>query len=173
MRFQNRELHTVKRGDPFNTVKLIDRIASQEKNHPFIQEAIKTENLNGSKESLKRVLNCIYHLCKFFPDPDKTQYIRSVNRMLKDRRANCVDYTVFLSSFLRALFVSHFIRIVQTSKDYDGYNHIYVVLLDGTAIDPVINQDQDGNEFLKEVREKPSFGEEVPYIKKFDKKIIA
>ncbi len=172
MRLRNAELLTIKRGNNFRTLKLIDKVAGGEKNHDFIQESIKKIGLNGSRQSVQRVFNCVYNLCKFFPDPEETQYIRSVNRQLKDRRANCVDYTVFLSAFLRALKVPHLIRMVQTDEEGDGFNHIYVVLSDGTALDAVINQSQDGTEPFKVKREPPAFGEEVPYIRKYDKKVF-
>lgn len=171
MRDRNTELLQIKRGDNFRTLKLIDKVAHFEQNHDFIRRSIEMLGLTGDRDSLKRVFDCVYNLCKFFPDPEETQYIRTVNRQLKDRRANCVDYTVFLSAFLRALKVPHSIRMTQTDEDFPGYNHIYIVLQDGTALDPVINQSQDGTEPFKTRRAPAAFGQEVPYIKKFDKKI--
>lgn len=171
MRFRNAELLVVRRGDNFRTLKLIDKVANAEKDHDFIKTSIEKLGLTGDRKSLKRVFDCIYRLCKFFPDPEETQYVRSVNRQLKDRRANCVDYTVFMSAFLRALKVPHSIRMTQTDEENNGYNHIYIVLPDGTALDPVINQAQDGTEPFKGQRLPAAFGQEVPYIKKYDKKI--
>ena len=68
----------------------------------------------------------------------------------------------------------HVFRMVSTNKNKpNDYNHIYVVLADGTPLDLVIGQDQDGKEILKRANERTNFlGTEVPYIKKKDVKIL-
>lgn len=172
MRLDNREILKLPKGNNFKTLKLIDKIARKEKDHDFIQRSIEKIGLTGSRKDIKRFFCAVYKLLPFSPDPAETQYIRTVNRQLKDRRANCVDYTLLLSSFLRAVKVPHSIRMVRTNPDGGGFNHIYVVLLDGTPIDPVIGQAQDGSEPLKPKRKPPVFGKEVPYFEKYDRKII-
>lgn len=172
MRWENKELYYLPRGNNHKTLKLIDKIARKEAKHPYIKKAVHRFRLDNSKESIERIFNSIYKTIKFFPDPTNTQYIRSVNRQLKDRRGNCVDYTLFLSAFLRALGAPHFIRMVQTEEHAPGFNHIYIVLDDGTPLDLVIGQDQNGNEPNKTKRNPPRFGEQVPFVKKYDKRII-
>ena len=175
MRFSDREILHVPRGNNFKTLKLIDKVAREEAKHPFIIESIERLGLDGSKDSIEKIFNAIYKITRFFPDPDARQYIRTVNRQLKDRRANCVDYTVFLSAFLRALKVPHKIRMVQTDEGRPGFNHIYCVLMDGTPLDLVIGQSQDGSEpaKLQGNRRPARFGEEVPFIRKHDRLIKA
>jgi hypothetical protein len=172
MRKQNRELLFIPRGNNFKTLKIIDKIAKEEQKHPFIKQAVQKYKLDQSPESIERIFKAIYKLIKFYPDPANTQYIRTVNRQLKDKRGNCVDYTLFLTSFLRALGVPHSIRMVQTDKHASGFNHIYIVLDNGTPLDLVIGQDQNGLEPLKEKRNAPMMGIQVPFERKYDKRII-
>ena len=171
MRNANREIYRLPRGNNYKTLRLIDKIARSEQNHPFILEAIRRYGLDSSRESVEKIFNAIYKTVKFFPDPNNTQYIRTVNRQLKDKRGNCVDYTLFLTSFLRKLKIPHSIRMVQTDDNARGFNHIYVILADGTPLDLVINQDQDGSEPNKIERKPPRMGEQVPFVRKHDRKI--
>ena len=172
MRFKNAEIEVIKNGNQMATLSLVDKYAEREKNHPFIKKSIEKYNLNGSTESLKKIFNAIFNIVIFFPDPSHVQYVRTVNRTLKDRRGNCVDYSVFFSAFLRALGVPHVIRIVEyPNQAQPGISHIYVQTLDGVNLDAVIGQDQNGNEANKKFR-RGFFNVEVQPIKqKIDKKI--
>lgn len=173
MRFEDREILTVVRGDQFKTLKLINRFAEEGKAHPFIKSSIKKYGLDKSPASLEKLFNALHRLVYFFPDPKGSQLIRTVNRTLKDQRGNCVDYTVLQSAFLRALGVPHKIRMAEYEGQQDpGLSHIYIQTADGLTMDPVIGQDQHGNEINKAYR-KPYFNMERPFIKKFDKTIRA
>lgn len=173
MRWKNVEIYTLAKGNNHKTLETIDEVARSEKDHEFIQRAIERYHLDNSRDSIKRMFDAVYRLVRFYPDPEQTQYVRTVNRMLKDLRGNCVDYTVMLSAFLRAMNVPHVIRMVRTEEDISGYNHIYVTLLDGTPLDPVMNQDQDGTEMIKMDGDRlpPLFGVTAPYINKFEREI--
>jgi hypothetical protein len=171
VRFENSELYHLPRGNNHKTLKLIDKIAESEKNHPFIQESIRRFRLGNDPDSIRKIFDAIYRIIKFYPDPQETQYIRTVNRQLKEKRGNCVDYTTFLSAFLRAVKAPHTIRMVRTEEGIRGFNHIYIVGPQNTPMDLVIGQSQDGSEPLKSQRNPNGFGQEVPFLKKFDKKI--
>ena len=154
------------------TLALVDKYAEREKNHPFIIDSIRKYGLNGSRESLNKIFQAIFNIVYFFPDPSNVQYVRTVNRTLKDRRGNCVDYSVIFSAFLRALGVPHVIRIVEyPNQAQPGISHIYVQTLNGINLDAVIGQDQNGNEANRPIR-RGFFDVEIqPIKKKIDKKV--
>lgn len=173
MRFNNTEIEVVPNGDQKKTLLLVDKYAELEKNHPFITSSIKKYGLDGSKQSLKRIFDAIFKLIYFFPDPTDTQYVKTVNRTLKDRRGNCVDYSVVFSAFLRALRVPHYIRIVEyPNQAVPGISHIYVKTLDGITLDAVIGQDQHGNEINKKHRFGFFDREILPIKQKIDRTVI-
>lgn len=161
--------------DQFKTLKEIDLIAKAEAQHPFVQDSIRRYNLKNDLESIKHVFNAAFNVATFFPDPVGHQYIRTVNRTLKDQRANCVDYTVFISAFLRAMDIPHKIRMASFDKDNPkAYQHIYPLMINGLVLDVVYGQDQDGAESLKDPEDRKAFfNKEVPYFGNFDKLISA
>lgn len=172
MRFRNAEIEIIPNGDQLKTLALVNKYAELEKNHPFITSSIKRYNLTGSTENLKKIFDCIFKLVYFFPDPASAQYVRTVNRTLKDRRGNCVDYSVLFSAFLRALQVPHRIRIVEyPNQKVPGISHIYVQTLNGITLDAVIGQDQEGREVNKKIRQG-FFNKEIQPIKKKIDRIV-
>lgn len=169
MRFADSEILLKRGANQFDTLSNIDRIASREAKHEFIQESIKKYNLRPDLNSLKKIFEAGFRIIFFFPDPYDIQNIRTVNRSLKDRRGNCVDYTVFFSAFLRALGIPHIIRMVSFDpSDPGNYSHIYPMTLDGVILDAVFGQDQNGNEVNRKNR-RPLFNRTIPHVGKFDK----
>ncbi len=171
MRFNDSEILISSHADQKKTLREIDKIAEIGKNHDFIKFSVLKNNLRNDLESIKAIFNSAFNLTTFQPDPTGHQYIRTVNRFLKDRRGNCVDYTVFISAFLRAIRVPHIIRMVSfDSEQPKSYQHIYPLTINGLPLDAVYGQDQDGNEFKKSKSERESFfSKEVPFIGKYDK----
>jgi len=171
----NSEIILSNHADQHKTLKEIDKIAQAESMHPFVQDSIKKFRLKNDLESIKHVFNAAFKVATFFPDPAGNQYIRTVNRTLKDRRANCVDYTVFISAFLRGMKVPHIIRMASFDKDNPkAYQHIYPLTANGLILDAVYGQDQDGQEALKDPEDRtPYFNHEVPYFGSFNKMIRA
>ena len=103
----------------------------------------------------------------FVPDEPGSQVIRTVNATLRDKSANCVDYTVFIAAIAKCAGLDVIIRIVQC-EGHKNYGHVYPII-NNTPLDVTIGQDQTGRE--REIRKEtnlPILGVEVPYIKKFD-----
>lgn len=175
MRLPNSEIILSSHADQKKTLAEIDKIARAESLHPFIQDSIKKYGLKNDFESIKNIFNAAFKTATFFPDPEGHQYIRTVNRTLKDRVANCVDYTVFISAFLRAIDAPHIIRMVSFDPNSPkSYQHIYPLMLNGLVLDAVYGQAQDGTESQKEPEERKSFfNSEVPFFGNFDKIIRA
>jgi transglutaminase-like putative cysteine protease len=172
MRFQDREIEIIQ-GDQRTVLRKVDEYAEREKSHPFITSSIKKYNLDGSRQSLKRIFDAIFRIVYFFPDPPKKQYIKTVNRTLKDQRGNCVDYSVMFSAFLRALGVPHRISIVEyPDQKLPGISHIYVQTMQGITLDAVIGQDQEGYEINKPHRFGYFDYEVLPVKQRIDKRVL-
>ena len=171
MRHQNREILVTLNGNQFTTLRQINRVAERSSNHPFVTSSIERYKLGNDPNSLERIFKAAFNLATFQPDPPSRQYIRTLNRLLKDRVANCVDYTVFVSAFLRRLNIPHKIRMVSFEAGQpQAYSHIYPVTLNDIVLDVVYGQDQHGGEQHKKKR-TPYFNHEVPFEGKFDKLI--
>ena len=171
MRFKNSQVRISNNANQFVTLKHIDKIAAKGSKHPFVLNSIKKYGLKDDMRSLKSIFTAGFRISPFQADPPGDQYIRSVNRFLKDRRANCEDYTVFLSAFMRAMKIPHSIRMVSFDpRQPKAYQHIYPVTTQGVVLDIVNGQDQDGSEHKKNPSERQvNFNQEVPYFSKYDK----
>lgn len=102
--------------------------------------------------SLEDVFNAAINAASYERDPEGKQLIRTPDRTIKEGVANCVDYTVLISSILLAKGMPHYIRV---SKYRNGaYSHVYVKV-NNTTIDPVSG----------------TFNKEVPYLAKKDYKM--
>lgn len=71
---------------------------------------------------------------KYTPDPKGKELIRTVDETLKAKQADCEDFSALISAILLVQKICHFFRIYDYGR---GYEHIAVVLGDGTVIDPV------------------------------------
>lgn len=139
---------------------------------PYIRQ-VYTEHLEGLEddEIAERVFNYAFNAAYFYPDPAMEQYVNTALSTLKRGYANCVDYAVFISTFLTLAGIPHFFRQASFGSP-KKYDHIYVKLDDGTTLDPVIGQDQNGQEIESRTTSEGHFNEEVPYKYKQDTKVI-
>ena len=100
----------------------------------------------------------LYTGIRYQKDDEGKEQIRSPRSSWWGRRADCDDYSVFVSCLLSQLGIDHLLRITENEQDR-GYQHIYPVALlpDGSEliIDCVLNQ----------------FNKQAPYFKKIDKKM--
>lgn len=116
---------------------------------------------------LRQLANFAYYNAYFEPDPPTTQIIRTPRATLRDKAANCVDYTVLIGAIAKRAGLPVVIRIVQLPGQ-SNFGHVYPVV-NGTAIDVVPVQDQSGAEALKRHPwTQPKVGVELKYLSKFD-----
>jgi hypothetical protein len=156
----------------FDTIRTMKDVAYQSAKNPYFKYLIKKHNLKDDIPSIKKVFDYAFFNTRFKKDLPKVQQIRSGIRSLRDKTANCVDYCILLSSFLLNLGVGHSFRMVSTRPN-ENFSHIYLVLEDGTPLDCVIGQNQDGKEQYKSNNERKNFfGMEIPYYNKYDLKIL-
>lgn len=162
-----------RRGNQFDTIKLMKKVAYESAKNPFFRAFINKHQLYNDPEALNKIFHYCFEKVKYLKDPKNKQYIRSGIRSLKEGRGNCVDYCILLSSFLLNLNIPHKFRMVSTNTaNPDNFGHIYLIA-GPKVLDLVIGQDQNGNEIYKKEKERtPFFNKEIPYLKKFDLKIF-
>ena len=113
MRMEDKELFIVRNGDQRKTLKLINAAAEKGKDHIFVTDTIKEYGIKPTRKSIERLFRALHRIIPFEPDPDQEQWVRTVNRIVKDQKGNCVDYTTIMSAFLRKLKVPHRIRMAE------------------------------------------------------------
>jgi hypothetical protein len=82
----------------------------------------------------------------FEEDPPTEQRIRTPRRSMIDRRANCVDYTVFISALALQAGLVPVVRIVRYPGEKQ-FTHVYP-LINGESVDVVPIQAKGGTEIL-------------------------
>lgn len=162
-----------RRADQFDTINNMKKYAQIGAKNPFFINFINRNNLYNDLESIKKISKYIFNHVTFEKDDSSRQIIRYGTKALRDKKGNCVDYSVLLSQFLINLNVPHSFKMVATeSNDKNNYNHIYLTLDNyNLPIDLVIGQDQTGNEKYKDKRYMYLF-EEVPHYKSSKLKVI-
>lgn len=163
-----------RRANQHDTIQAMRMVARESAREPYFKKLVKKYNLNGDRNSLERIFNFAFFNTYFQGDNPKIQTIRSGVRSIIDQRANCVDYSILLSSFLINMQVPHSFRMISIDpKHPNNFAHIYVILADGTVLDCVIGQDQTGKEYLKDRDERdPHFRFEAPYLRKSDLRVF-
>jgi hypothetical protein len=137
------------------------------KDDPFVQmEAEILSHTPAGTDILQALSNRAYDQMFFEPDTRTVQTIRTPRRSLMDKRANCVDYTVYIGSIAHALGFPVTVRIVQL-QGQSNYGHVYPIV-NGNVIDVVPGQIQDGTEYLHRVHKYPLVGYTWPHIAKQD-----
>ncbi len=156
-----------------DTIRIMKKVAYESAKNPYWQYLIKKYDLKNDLKSMKKIFDFSFFNTYFKGDNQKTQTIRTGTRSINDKRANCVDYSILISSFLINLRVPHSFRMISTEKnDPNNLSHIFIVTPYGT-IDPVIGQDQDGNEqYKKREQRTPNFLMQAPFYKKVDLKVL-
>lgn len=151
---------------PRGITETIKRNAGLEDTVQFLPKAIRrvvwqTEKIaplvvGGTlEETCYNIWRRLYRAIRYQKDDEGKEQIRSPRCTWWGRRADCDDFSVFVSSVLCNLGIPHFFRIAMYSR-INGFQHIYPV-----AIDP------SGREIIIDcVLSK--FNREVPYIEKKD-----
>lgn len=159
-----------RRANQFDTINSMKKYAQIGSNNPFFANFIARNNLSNDLESIKKISKYIFNHVTFEKDDSTRQVIRYGTKALRDKKGNCVDYSVLLSQFLINLRIPHsFIMVATNEKQPDNYNHIFVVLDDyNLPIDLVIGQDQTG----KGNKSNMQLFKSVPYYKSQKLKVI-
>jgi len=142
-----------KNADQFDTLKAIDITAQHSTRAPEVLNLLKFIRPG-------HILQDLYNICRdiqYIPDRPGVQNVKTPSRTLRDQQANCVNYTLLISTILRILKKIHTIRMVDF-KGNGNYSHIYIIC-DNIPVDPVIGWEIPKNNY---------FGIEAPFKKKYD-----
>jgi len=135
-----------------------------------VTSSVATQIGDASKDFsswLKLLANFAYYNAYFEPDPPTRQIIRTPAATLRDKAANCVDYTILIGAVAARAGLPVIVRIVQLPGQ-QSYGHVYPVV-NGVAVDVVPCQDQTGREvFTRHPWTQPSVGSELKFLSKFD-----
>lgn len=156
-------------GSTIDAIEAMHSVVLQNSKSPTVKEIARylKAKSNSREELLQNLANFAYKSAYFVPDPPQLQRVRTVENVLRTREANCVSYTVFISTILKALGIPVTMRAVQM-EGFEGFNHIYPIV-DDVPLDVVIDQVQDGTEFFQRpLNRVPTIGQEVPYELKLD-----
>ena len=143
------------------TVKYIKELAMMGTHNNYLQKI--ANNCLNSIDPVKSVFDFAYDTAVYFTDPENTQRLQPVHVTIRDKKANCVDYTILQSALLSLMKIPHIYRMVSFDRSKE-LEHIYIVA-DGKILDPVINQKQDGTENF-ESRKPSAFNKEINYTYK-------
>lgn len=166
---KNSALLVATRTNPEQVAKIMSEVISELAQNDKLTNELCDELLRISdnfSSFLFNVANFAYQSAYFVPHPPDKQTIRTVSRIMRDKAANCVDYTILIGAICKAAGLSVTIRIVKINQDQ--YQHVYPII-NATPIDVTITQDQTGKE--RETRLNHSIGlvgVEFPYKEKLD-----
>lgn len=149
------------------------QVARQSAKNPYFKTLVKKYKLNSDIKGLEKIFRFAFFNTSFESDDPKIQTIRTGLRSINDKRANCVDYCILLSSFLINMKIPHSFRMISTDpKNPENLSHIYVVT-PGGVLDPVIGQNQDGTEHTKKRDQRtPYFLKEAKHVSRVDLRIF-
>lgn len=102
--------------------------------------------MDGSKKSIRQFFTGLFSHAKYVPVHGE-QDIRTINKLFKDGKANCVDYSIAISSVLLNLGIPHGFVIAGDSPQ--AANHVYILAYpngERVVLDCVLEQHIDGYE---------------------------
>jgi hypothetical protein len=158
-----------------NTINWIKKLTIQASHHPEIKQI--AEEARQSDNVLKFVFDYSYDKILYVPNEGKKQQLRTVWNFLRTRKGNCAIYVELIGAVLLNLGIPFKFRVVNyiTEDPKTGAQiipkemmHVYIVTKDGTVLDPVIGQRQDGTDTWTNRPRNGQFNVELPYYKKID-----
>jgi len=169
---RNRRKLVKAQGNQFDTVKIMRRLILESAfSDSFVNNLINKLQLEPNLNGMAKAAEFFYLNTFFDPDGPELQTIRSPRRSLKDKRANCVDYSTAISSIAVAMNLPAALVMCSTDPSQpENYNHIFA-LIDGVPFDLVINQDHIGANYktpasIKQMNFKNILGKNAPYFNK-------
>jgi len=148
-----------KNATQMDTLRHMVEMARNEAFSSFVAGASKKLNLTRSLDSLKTVFDLVFFNTVFLPDGPDLQTIRTPRAILRDKVANCVDYSTTLAAFCIYLNIPCAF-VLASFDDSRNYSHVYLLVNGVLPIDCVIGQTDGTRKFRK-----PDFGAEAPGIK--------
>ena len=112
-----------------------------------------------------RLCNFAYNAATFEPDAPGKQVLKTPAATLREKKGNCVDYTILISALALAAKIPAIIKVVAVNNSKD-FGHVYPVI-NGLPCDVVPYQRQDGKEHLYRTGNEVVYPTEEKYNKFF------
>jgi len=159
--------HIKNNATPQETAQVMRQVILEESKKNYITQIAR--QLCVSKNEPVRTA---YLLCNFAfvsatmqPDAPGLQVVRTPAATLRDKRGNCVDYTVLIGAIATAAGIPVIIKVVALEPDGE-FVHVYPVV-NGFSCDVVPFQKQDGTEYLTRDPNATVYPTEKEYTKYF------
>jgi hypothetical protein len=123
--------------------------------------------LKNCPDPIKAVFNYAYNAAVYQADPIDSQDLKRSAATIRDKKGNCADYAILISSLLQNIGIKHYFRVTGYESPR-VYEHIYVITDKGVVLDPVLGQKQDGSDTFENRPKKGKFSEERTYLTKKD-----
>lgn len=121
-------------------IKIVNQISIESINDPLVLEF--NESISKSNNIPYEIYKKVYNNISYYPDLTNDQNIRTPNKTIRDKKANCIDYTTLISSLLFINNIQHSYKLVASAPAGE-IDHIYI-MVGNIPIDPVIGQPQNG-----------------------------
>ena len=128
--------------------ELMRDVARIESKKQYIEDIAKRLLININEPAFSAMVLCnfAYNAATFEPDANGVQVIKTPAALIREKKGNCVDYTVLLASIAHSVGIPAIIKVVAIG-DSQNYGHVYPVI-NGFPCDVVPYQRQDGTEHL-------------------------
>jgi hypothetical protein len=137
-----------------NVAKYIDKLSSEGQSNQQIKSFSNSIQYLPLKKQLPAIFEYAYNLADYSPTPTDRQQLRTVNNIIKTKKANCTGYSTIICSVLKNLKIPHNLKFTNYGK---GFEHVYVEC-NNVALDCVNGQ----TETKKPLKGK--FNSEIPYL---------
>jgi transglutaminase-like putative cysteine protease len=138
-----------------------------ESQKPYVQELANKLLINKKEPyfSAFRLCNFAYNAATFEPDKVGEQVLKTPAATLREKKGNCVDYTILISALAIAANIPAIIKVVAVN-DNKEFGHVYPII-NGLPCDVVPYQRQDGKEHLYRTGNEVVYPTEEKYNKFF------
>jgi transglutaminase-like putative cysteine protease len=142
---------TVKIAEQANVKQIAEtmrELAIIESKKPYVQQLAAELCINKEQPyfSAFRLCNFAYNAATFEPDEAGKQVLKTPAALLREKKGNCVDYTILISALAIAAGIPAIIKVVAVHNSKD-FGHVYPII-NGLPCDVVPYQRQDGKEHL-------------------------
>lgn len=96
---------------------------------------------------VKKVFTWLWNNIDYEEDPDNLQNVKTVDRILRDGKANCANYCIILGAYLYAIGQPFSVRIAAYNKDLIP-EHIYIIT-NGMVLDLTAGQSFSNGTLVK------------------------
>jgi len=147
------------------TLSHMAELAAEYVNDPFIIS--RAQELLRFSDPVQAVFDYVYGAAVYREDKEK-QNLKTPFRLMSDKTANCVQYSIFISSLLSAMGIKHYFRSVDQSGDGD-FTHVYVKTMSGQTLDATLGQPDNDLATFWNRNPKGFYNKEVEFVTKIDK----